>query len=126
MRLALISALSRDPYAQEVGQQDADWAIEYMDFCGRQTVKAAKEQMAGSDHERDRTTILEAIRAVGARGVTNQDMRRARPFASYDSLKLSGIIKELTEGRLIDSRNVSNGKGRPRVAYVALDPRERD
>jgi hypothetical protein len=125
MRVALICALSRDPYAQSVEQQDADWAIQYIDFCGRQTVHAVNDQMAGSDHERDRTTVLEAIRAAGAKGVTNQDMRRVRPFASYDNLKLNGIIKELTEGRLIDSRNVSTTRqgGRPRIAYVALDPK---
>lgn len=126
MRLALIVALSKDPYATMVSQSDADWAIEYMDFCGRQTVGAVNGQMVGSDHERARAEVLEAVRLAGGRGVTTQEMRRNRPFTTYDNLRLSGIVKELTEGRLIDARNVTAGKGRPRVAYVALDPRFSD
>jgi phage/plasmid primase-like uncharacterized protein len=115
MKLALIVALARDPYTNEIKPQDSEWAISYIKFCLLQTVEIFKMKVSGSQYEAEKKAILEAIKAYGAEGITLGAMHRTPPFSYPKKRDLTEILDALCEsGLVIYDDPPANGKpGRP-------------
>ena len=115
MKLALIVALARDPYTNQIEQQDSEWAIAYIKFCLLQTVEIFKMKVSGSQYEAEKKNILEAIKGYGKDGITLGDMQRTPPFSYPKKRDLAEILEALTDSGLVvyDDPPLSGKPGRP-------------
>ena len=117
LRLALISALSRDPLTESVSMQDMVWAIRYVIYCAQGAVKNFQRTMFSSEFEGDKLNALEAFRKAGSRGITNSDMNKMQPFSKWKTKDRKEILEALKEADLIDVK-LETGAGRPKTVYT--------
>jgi hypothetical protein len=122
MRLALIAALSRDPLAEEIIEADAEWAVAYMRHALEGVLEATETRMADSEYEKNKNAYLQAIRSRGARGVTNGEMGREKPFRTQNEKDRQAILKDLENAGLIVYRKAESGysAGKQRVAWIPI------
>lgn len=120
MRLSLVCALSRDPFAKSVSFDDMDWACNYMDMASESMIRSVKSSMVGSAYDAARREIYEAI-AKHEQGITKKDMQSRLPFMKHKTKDLNEMLFSLIEGELI-SQEAHNppGRGRPTIIYKAL------
>ncbi len=128
MRLSLIVALSRNPYAETIEDSDVKYSIEYIRTSVNKSVKAAEEHIVETEYERYKNEILTAIRK-SPEGITNREMARRSPFRKHPAYLLNNIIADLMNAELIDNRDLSelrkSSRGdRPRgpkpMGYIAV------
>jgi len=126
-RIAMILALSDDPWAKTVEASHAEYAIQYMRAASSVMVHESSARMADSKFEADTNSIYQAIRSAGPNGVTESEMRRKKPFKSFPDKSLGELLKSLKGGTMIDIVKIADGgkgKGRGRTAWVATKVRE--
>ena len=117
LRLALISALSRDPWTESVSMQDMVWAIRYVIYCAQGAVKNFQRTMFSSEFEGDKLDALEAFRKAGSRGITNSEMNKKLPFSKWKARDRRDILEALKEAELIEVK-IESGTGRPKTVYT--------
>lgn len=127
MRLACICALARDPMTDTVEIQDSQFAIDYIRARVTETVSEIRHHMNGSEFEKNKKTVLEAVRKAGTLGVTEREMHRIQPFTAFKERDLGEMLKSLTTAKDIAFINVREGKpGAKRMAFVALQRNDED
>lgn len=121
LRLALICGLADTPDTPIVTVDCVDWATAYVRFFLEQTIALVKSRVADSHTERVRNTVLNAIRAAGARGITERDLHRDKAFIGLPTRDRRDAIESLLAGELIVWADIPrDGSGRPRHAIVAI------
>lgn len=121
MRLALIVALSRDPMAEVILQEDMAWAIEWVKINLVALVERLKMSVSASEHEGFKKEILKALRERDG-GVTWAQMQKQAPFSKHKAKDLSEMLKSLQDADLAFSEPYnSGGKGRPTMLWKASE-----
>jgi len=127
MRIALIVALFDDPETKTVECEHMDWGARYVDYCLQGLLKAVRKNMHGSQFEKDKMEILEALRKRGAKGLTERERHRIPPFSKVENRAWNDIIYALIQsGCVADLDVVNDGKrGARRIAWVAIKRRDK-
>jgi hypothetical protein len=97
-----------------------DWCFAYVEYFLHQTLHALRTRVADTATERTRNQVLAAIRAAGARGVTNRDLNRGKAFIGLPRRDRQEAIESLLAAELVAWTTVET-TGRPRLALVALE-----
>jgi phage/plasmid primase-like uncharacterized protein len=121
MRVALIVALAKNPDAEFIYKEDAEWAVEFIKYNSEQTLKTLRNNLANSPHEKKRMEWLKAIRERGAKGIEYREISRIKPFSAENKRTCNELLVELLESDLItEASRKSGGKGRPIKYYYAI------
>jgi hypothetical protein len=128
LRLALILAVSDNVSMPFVRGEHAEWAISYVKHYTAQTIEAVRTYMHDSQFAQWRSAVLESVRRGGQKGLTERELsHNCRTYAGLeprlrkavtDSLKSEGQIEWVNLGKGM------GGRGRDRVAWVALQGEE--
>lgn len=116
MRLALIIALSENPYAEKIEIHHSQAAIGWIDFNLKKSINTLKMSISGSDYEASKKEILAALRN---RKITRSDMHKRAPFSKYKSRDLNEILQALYESGLA-SNETEQTKGRAKNIWTAI------
>ena len=121
MRLSLIHALSRDPMASTINEDDMRWSIGWVKFNMIRLIDKLKVSIAGSEYEGWKKECLEKFRQAGENGLPLSALHKTAPFSKLRKRDLEEVLKALEEGELIfkESRSES-GRGRPSIYYFAI------
>ncbi len=122
MRMSLIAALSRDPYAESITLDDIKWSIAYVKECLDKTIAKLKLTVSASDFESHKKEVLAAIREASPDGVRFSTMNKAQPYTKHQRKYLQEILDALVDADLIDWQQADMGSagGRPTKLYFAL------
>jgi len=120
MRLALIAALSDDPFATHINEHNMEFGISWIKYNLEALIEKLKLSVSGSEHEGQKKEILLAIRQA-KKGVTWTDMQKRPPFSKYKIKDLKDILQSLCESDLIVDLPYTSGKGRPTKIFHAQD-----
>jgi hypothetical protein len=125
MKLALILALARSALVVEVC--DAEWAIDYVKTYALRTTYRLKTCMADGVFEAAKKQVLNLLIKAGERGMTpseiNRHSRAFRGMTQRQQTELLNSLAFLNQVRQM-SFGTQSGKGRPRVAWVAIEEGE--
>lgn len=122
MRMSLIVALSRDPYAESITLDDIKWSIAYVKECLDKTIAKLKLTVSASDFESHKKEVLAALRDASPDGVRFSTMNKAQPYTKHQRKYLQEILDALVDADLIDWQQADMGSagGRPTKLYFAL------
>lgn len=122
MKLALVLAVGRG--SATVDAADAEWAIEYVRTYAVRTTHRLKACMADGEFEAAKKQVLNLLMGAGARGLTpseiNHRSRLFRDMTQRQQLELLNSLAFLGEVQQVTFPTIS-GRGRPRVAWVAIE-----
>ena len=119
MRMALIHALSSDPQAEFIKDEDVEWATGYVKHHLDRLIDIIKMRISGSDHERNKKEILEALKT--RKTMARSMMHKRPPFSKHQTKYLNEILESLVEAGSIDFEDkAAEGRGRPARIYRAL------
>jgi hypothetical protein len=125
MKLALILALARSATVVEVC--DAEWAIDYVKTYALRTTYRLKTCMADGVFEAAKKQVLNLLIKAGERGMTpseiNRHSRAFRGMTQRQQTELLNSLAFLNQVRQMSFGTLS-GKGRPRMAWVAIEEAE--
>ena len=121
MKISLIHALSRDPYAMEIDKIDMDFGVLYIKSCLEKTIERLKITVSHSEHEADKKEVLADIRSRSPDGITWADMQKTPPYSKYKGKDLKEIMQALKDADLVGDEPYQNDKGgRPTLLWKAL------
>lgn len=121
MKISLIHALSRDPYATKIDLEDMNFGIAYIKSCLEKTIDNLKVSISHSDFEADKKEILSDIRGREADGITWSSMQKTPPYSKFKGKDLKDIMNALKDADLVsDEPYQPPGGGRPTVKWIAL------
>lgn len=120
MRVALITALARDPLAESIEEQDAAWAYKYVKFCFDRTFKVIKSSVSSSNFESNKKDALFFLRDRGAKGITEAEMNKINPFSQWRLKDREEIVKALLQAELVATKQEERGK-KMTLVYYATD-----
>lgn len=121
MRISLIHALSRNPFAEAIDIDDMKWSISYIRASMEKTIDKMKMSISGSEFEGNKKEILHALRQAGAEGMTWAQMQKTAPFSLHKPKDLREMLAALKDADLADEENYVNPKGgRPTTKWMAL------
>lgn len=128
-RLALSVALSVNHLRPRVDKDVAAWCIRYVRYYTEQTIAAIREHMHGTLFAQWRSDVLKAIqKARQGRGLTEFELSRAsRVFAGLEPRQRRSVLDSLKADHLaayVDMGKGPGGRGKSRVAWVALNGNE--
>lgn len=116
MRLAAIIACSKT--SPQIDSESMQWGIDYSRHAFDGLVEAVGSQMTGSQFGARRQAMLEAIAFAEDRGMTERELkRRFRSLTPKEHAEAARALIDSGEIALVEIKT----KGRPRVAYVAID-----
>ncbi len=117
-RVALIVAISCQHSC--IFAEDVKYAIQFVDFYARQTVKKVKSRVAGSEFEQICKEVLEKIQDGGERGATHYEIvHGCALYRAAEPRVRDAVMSVLPEDYDIDFVTIQNPKGgRPRQAYI--------
>lgn len=125
MRIAAIVAVSVDPCTPRITEGIAEWAVRYVRHWTARTVDAVREYLHGSKFAQWQADVLRCIQRGGAKGRTERDLcHYLRAYKGLDMRQRKSVMDALlAEGTvaLIEAAGPS-GRGRKRVAWVAVEP----
>jgi len=122
MKMSLICALARDPWAERVVEEDMQWSIDYVEKHLDRLIGAIKMNVSSSGFEGDKKEILLALRELGDKGATWTHMMKRNPFSKHKRRDLQEILDSLVDGNLIHmEERKPDGRGRPANVYVASE-----
>lgn len=120
MRLALIHALSRDPWADLILPQDMGWGMAWSRHNRDDLIRRLKMCVSGSDFEAMKKAVLAGIRAAGQKGVTLARMQVEKPYSTFRKRDLAEALEALEQADLVFKEGINSGKrGRPTLVYYA-------
>lgn len=122
LRCALIHALSRDPLAQAVEDQDVKWGAAYVKLHFERLIERSKMSMSSSEFESWKMDCLRAIRLTGDDGISDRELQIRKPFSKFRERDMKEIINALLKAELIFiGVRKSGNRGRPCNAYFAME-----
>jgi len=121
MRVSLIVALAKNPDAEFIYKEDAEWAVEFIKYNSDRTLKTLRKSLANSPHEKKRMEWLDAIRERGASGIEQRELSKVKPFSAENKRTTTELLGELLDSGLIAEGNKESvGKGRPVKYFYAV------
>lgn len=121
-KIALICACAENSTPPIIAVSHARWAIHFVGHHTEYLASQVQARIADTEFERHLNEFCMAISAAGARGVTEREMNRCKPFCSQPPKDRKPIIDTLLRGGKIALTGIkATGAGRPRVAYIAYD-----
>ncbi|WP_027709837.1 DUF3987 domain-containing protein [Zooshikella ganghwensis] len=119
MRIALILALSVDPFAETITRQVTDWAIDYVRYHDYYMVDTVVNRVGGSSFETQLKECVHEIEKAKERGLTLYEIGRNPSFSKMRGKERKEILDDICSrghARLIQVAKPTGG--RPRMAYV--------
>lgn len=119
-RIALIVAVSCNHSC--IYDEDAQWAIDFVEYYSVQTEINMKKRVYGSEFEAACKEVSEHIIDSGARGATEYEIRRAcHKYRALEPVKRNAVMEVVPGDYDIEFVNISAGPGggRPRQAYIS-------
>ena len=113
-KVALIKAVSADPYAPVIREADALWAWALVGHCIGTLLLQSERHLADTRTEKHHKKVLEIIRAAGAKGIRRRDLTRKTQF--LDLRVRQEILQTLIESEQITSVSTQT-KGRSADVY---------
>lgn len=114
-KIALISAISRDPANPAVGRRDVQWAAKLVDHCIQTLLQEAERFVAENPIEAKHKKVLDLIRSAGT--LTKSEITNRTKF--IDERERKGILDALVEGGSIIRVREATG-GRPVERFTAV------
>ena len=108
-KVALIKAVSADPYAPVIREPDALWARALVGHCIGTLLLQSERHLADTRTEKHHKKVLEIIRAAGAKGIRRRDLTRKTQF--LDLRVRQEVLQTLIESEQITSVSTQT-KGR--------------
>ena len=127
MRLALVVALGC--HCEAIDGPHAAWAINYVRHHALRTVERLLSSVADSEFEHSKKQVLSLIVKAGSNGMTERDLSRASTrFARVPQRQQVEILNSLQFVGEICRVEIptTSGRGRKRVAWIAVSPEEDD
>ena len=127
MRLALVVALGC--HCEAIDGPHAAWAINYVRCHALRTVERLLSSVADSEFEHSKKQVLSLIVKAGHNGMTERDLSRASTrFARVPQRQQVEILNSLQFLGEICRVEIptTSGRGRKRVAWIAVSPEEDD
>jgi len=122
LALILVGSRSIPERIEKIQKEDIDFAFALSEYSAKLMHWFAVEKIADSELERDSKELLNIIRNCGTTGATERELNRKTILKKLDKKTKESIFDNLIQSEEIELRNVNEGKkGRPRVAYVALE-----
>lgn len=100
MRLALIIALSQDPYAERITEKHMGEAISWLKFNLDRLADRLKMAVSNNEYEAHKKEVLQALRNAGAKGVIFSHMHKNAPYSKHRRDYLKEILFALKESDL--------------------------
>ena len=113
-KVALIKAVSADPYAPVIREPDALWARALVGHCIGTLLLQSERHLADTRTEKHHKKVLEIIRAAGAKGIRRRDLTRKTQF--LDLRVRQEVLLTLIESEQITSVSTQT-KGRSADIY---------
>ena len=113
-KVALIKAVSADPYAPVIREPDALWARALVGHCIGTLLLQSERHLADTRTEKHHKKVLEIIRAAGAKGIRRRDLTRKTQF--LDLRVRQEVLQTLIESEQITSVSTQT-KGRSADVY---------
>ena len=121
-KIALICACADDIDTPVIDLKHAEWAIRFVTFHTERISEALSDKVADSPFEKSLNDFYQAIIGAGARGITERDMNRYKPFCSYPPKDRQPVLQTLLNAEKIALVKVkTKSAGRPRVAYITAN-----
>lgn len=119
MRIALICALARDPHAEFIDDVDMSWGVDYMRARLERVLADIKMKVSGSDYEKEKKEILEALRETGQMKL--KDMYKTPPYSKFKNKDLKDMLDALVAAECAEVVDAPpEGRGRPTKIYMAI------
>lgn len=126
MRIALVLAASDNIAHPVIRIEHARWAIDYVRHYTNQTIESVRKHMHGSQFAAWRRDVLDVITKGGRKGRTERDLAKgSRTYAGLEPRMRKSVLDSLRADGLVewvDFGKSASGRGKPRQAWVALDP----
>jgi hypothetical protein len=113
-KVALIKAVSANPYAPVIREPDALWARELVAHCIGTLLLQSERHLADTRTEKHHKKVLEIVRAAGGKGIRRRDLTRKTQF--LDLRVRQEVLQTLIESEQIISVS-SQTKGRSADVY---------
>lgn len=124
LRIALYLAVSDNVAVPFIRSEHAAWAIAYVRYYTAQTIEAVRQHLTGSLFGQWRTTVADAIRRGGERGLTEREIaRNCRPYAGLEPRQRKSVMDSLRSDGLVELVELGkgpSGRGRSRTAWIAI------
>jgi phage/plasmid primase-like uncharacterized protein len=118
LRLALISALSRDINSKTVEVDDVRWSFDYIRSAMDRVLMEFKQSVSGSEFEGKKKDALITLRRYATKGLSLKDMNKRQPFAKWTPKERKEVLDALEEAELI-FREAIQTTGRTATIYYA-------
>jgi len=121
-RVALIVAVSCGHTCIYI--EDAQWAINFVDYYSLQTETNMKKRVFGSDFEAACKEVAECIIDAGPNGATEYEIRKCCfKYRSFEPVKRNAVMEVVPGDYDISFVNITHGDkgGRPRQAYISIE-----
>lgn len=120
LRVALTCSLARDPLANQVGGEDAQWAIEFVRHLSKRFSHKAETVLFSSDIENVRLEILKAIKDAGQDGITFRDLNRKRCMKKLTKRTRDDVLQMMVDAGEIEQVKVEHPNRQPSVRLRAV------
>ncbi|WP_163832200.1 bifunctional DNA primase/polymerase [Spartinivicinus ruber] len=118
MRISLILALSKNPYAKTIEKELVKYAIDYVRYLDFKLLETVSKKVGGSKFETELKSCEDIIRKAGAKGLTKYEISRSPAFSKLDPKQEDLIFKALMSRGLAQFSNNIKTRGRSRAAWV--------
>lgn len=118
MRISLILALSKNPYAKTIPKELVKWSIDYVRYLDYKLLETIANTVGGSKFETELKSCEDIIRKAGPRGLTKYEISRNPAFSKLDPRQEDMVFKALISRGLIHFSNDIKTGGRMRAAWV--------
>lgn len=121
MKLSLVVAVGDGWTA--VNEDHAAWAIDYVRFYALRTVERLATSVADSEFEAVKQKVLSAILAAGRNGLAEWELeKKCNAFRALDQRGQINALNSLAFVSRIQRVTIQKTRGKPRTAWVAIDP----
>lgn len=119
-RVAMILAVSSDPFAPTIGRFEAQWAIDFVRHWTARTVRAVRENMHGGKFAQWQAEVRRVITKSGQKGRTESELARySRTFDNLEPRQRRTVLDALASRGSIALVEIKTIAGRKRAAWVA-------
>jgi len=117
-KVSLNYELSRNPFAEEIGADATEWAVQYVTHSERSTIKCISGHVADNDFQSDLKSVQRVFQDAGDRGITSSEMMRDPVFTRLKAIAIKDIMPRLVAGKQIQYGRITSVATRNRYAWV--------
>jgi len=121
-RVAMILAVSSDPFAPSIGRFEAQWAIDFVRHWTARTVRAVRENMHGGKFAQWQADARRVIAKAGKNGRTDGELPRySMTFNNLEPRQRRMVLDALVARGSIALVEIKTPANRTRKAWVATE-----